>query len=149
LHRRSLSRRSFSRQLRRNHWFRGGYFCYGCFYRGGFDCGCGRSRCRPRSRSATTSAAATTAGRSWSRFTYRGRRSWFRGKLSRRLRLRLRSRWAARLHYGSFGRRSGLIVIVFRLQGLGCVACFLGGTVPGLLAALQALAHPFAHIACF
>ena len=56
---------------------------------------------------------------------------------------------AARLGYGSFGRRSGLIVIVFRLQGLGCIAGFFGGTVPGLLAALQALAHPFAHIACF
>jgi hypothetical protein len=130
-----LSSRSFSRQLPGNHWFRGGGFCCGWFC-----CGCGSSSYRPRARSATTSAAATTAGRSWFRCNCRGCRGWCRNGLRRGLGPRLRSQWAARLDYrgfgASFGRRGGLIVIVFRLQGLGCVGCFLGGAVSGLLAAL-------------
>jgi hypothetical protein len=140
-----LSRRSFDRQLPGNHRFRGGWFGCGCFCYGRFSCNCGCSRYRPRTRSATTSAASTAAGRSWSRFNCRGRRGWFRDGL------RLRSRRAVRLDDRSLGRSSGrrcrLIIIEPRLQGLGRLGRFLGGAVSGLLAPLQTLAHPFAHIA--
>src|ERR1700687_1412487 len=136
-HYRPLAGAGGSRRRRGNHWSGGG----SC-YRGWFRCDCwyGRSRYRPRTRSATPPAAATTAGRSWSRFNGRGCCDWCRGGLRRGRRLRLWSRRVARLNNWSFGRRlgpcSGLIVIVFRLQGLGCVARSLGGAVSGLLATL-------------
>ncbi len=151
--RRSLSKRSFSRHRRGNHWFRGGDFC--CRRRCSrgfrcerFRCDCRGCCCRPRPRSASTSAAATTARRSRSPFHCRGCRNWFQGRFRRGRCLRFRFRRAPRLDRRSFRRRGGLIVVIFRLQGLGCrpSVCFLGGP-PGLLAALHSLAHPFAHIA--
>ena len=114
----------------------------------------------PRTRSTTTSAAATTARRSWLRFSVRGRC----GRRHNGLRcsgFRLRFRCTTRLDYWSFrgdvaqccgwsgGWRGRLIVVEPRLQWFWRrgIACFLGGTGSRLLAALQALAHPFAHIA--
>jgi hypothetical protein len=147
-----------SRRLPHNHRFRGGCFCYGRFYRGcsnrgrfSGDCGRGCSNCRPRATSTTTSAAATTARRSWSRFTCCGCRGFCRHRFRCARRLTLRSRRAARLshrsRYWSCRRRVRLIIVEPRLQRLGRVSCFFGGTFSGLLAALQALGHPFAHIA--
>ena len=142
----SGSSRSYSRQLRRNHRLRGGGLCRGSF----------RGRYRLRTRYATTSAAATAAGSSWPWLTSRRIGGRLRDGLRPRdwLRRRRWSRPAARLDYWSFrwnwswGRRSGLIIIKSRLQGLGCVRCFLRRIVSGFLAALQTVAHPFAHIAC-
>jgi hypothetical protein len=147
------SRRSLARRLSRDHWFRDGCLRCGRFHCGSFcaDCGCRRSRSLPRTTSATTSAAATTARRSWSWFTRRRRRGCCRDRFRCGRRLRLRSRRAARLddrsRHWSCGRRVRLIIVEPRLQGLGRVGCFFGGALSGLLAALQALGHPFAHIA--
>ena len=149
------SRHSLSWRLPRDHWFRSGCFYCGCLCRRRLcgDCGRGYSNSRPRTTSATTSAAATTARRSWSRFICRRYRGWRRGfcRDGRRRPLRFRSRRAARLHHRSRhwsgGRRFRLIIVEPRLQRLGRVSCLFGGAFSGLLAALQALGHPFAHIA--
>jgi hypothetical protein len=139
-----LNRRRLRRQRPGNRWFRAG-----CFYGGQFCHHCRRSGYRPLTRSATTSAAATTARRSWLRLTCRRCFGWRRNGL----RCGRASRRAPRLDYrsldGNFGRRSRLVIVEPGLQGFGCFGCFLGGAVSGLLAALQALAHPFAHIAAF
>ena len=144
LNRHGLNRRRFRRQRPDNRWLRGGCVCDGRFCH---HCG----RYRPWTRTATTSAAAATTGRSCFRLTCRRCCGWGRDGLGRRL--RFRSRRATRLDYwslgGNFGRRGGLVIVKPGLQGLGCFGCFLGGAVSGLLAALQALAHPFAHIAAF
>jgi hypothetical protein len=112
-----------------------------------------RAHCgyRAWTRTATTSAAAATARRSWFRLTCRRCFGWGRDS-GLRCGLRLWSRRATRLDYWSLGGNFGtgaarLVVVEPRLQGLGCFGCFLGRAVSGLLAALQALAHPFAHIA--
>jgi len=145
---RSLSWRRFSRQRPDNRWFRGGCFCGGRFCHH-----CRRSGYRSWTRSATTSAAATTARRSCSLFNCCRCLGWRRYGLRRGHRHRRGSRRATGLDYwslgGNFGRRGGLVIVEPGLQGLGCFGCFLGGAVSGLLAALQALAHPFAHIAAF
>jgi hypothetical protein len=167
-HHRSLAgargnRNNLSRRLPRDHWFRdGGFYCGcsngGCFYCGSFrgDCGWGRSRSRPQTTSASTSATATTPWHSRSRFTCRRCRGWrylsCRDGFRCARRLGLRSRRSARLNHRSrhwsCGRCVRLIVIEPRLQRLGGVGSLLGGTFSRLLAALQALGHPFAHIAC-
>jgi hypothetical protein len=151
------SRHSLTWRLPRDNGFRDGAFYCGCFRcgrsNGGMfcgDCGCCRSRSRPRTTSATTSAAATTARRSWSRFTRRGRRGCSRDRCSCRHWLRFRGaagRFNHRSRYWSCGRRVRLIIVKPRLQRLGRVSRLFGGAFPGLLAALQALGHPFAHIA--
>jgi len=147
-----------SRRLLRNHRLRVGCSYRGCSYRGcvrrgrfSRDCGRGCSRSRSRTTSATTSAAATSARRSWSRFTRRSRRRNCRDRFRWRRRLRLRSRRAARFDNWNCHRNGGrdvrLIIVEPRLQRLRRVGRFFRGTFAGLLAALQALAHPFAHIA--
>ena len=115
-------------------------------------------------RSSPPAAASATARDAWPNRSFRrcfGRRTtrqrgglaYRRGCLRRlqygRLHL-FHPRRAASAGYrgrGNFTSGGGFIVVEPRLQRLGCFGSILHGSVSRLFAALQALAHPFAHIA--
>ena len=148
--RHSWRRRNLSRRPPGKRRFRSRCFCRRRVCHRRFCRRCGRSRSRPLASSTTTSAAATTASRPQSRLNRRwpSRCAGLWDRLGNRLWRRYRG--VTRLHYWNLGWSSaGLIIIKPGLQWLRRLGCFFGRgrTVSGLFAALQALAHPFAHIA--
>ena len=145
---RGLGRRDFGGQIRGNLRFGnrqlGGGL--GCFYDGG------RSYWWPRTRFPTTSTVATTARRPRSSLSGGGRRRCREGFIwVVWLRFGSGLRLDCLRHRGNLGIRGGgcegLVIVKSRLQGLKRLISFLCGAFSGFFAALQTLAHPFAHIA--